>query len=99
MEITKRSYLSSDQRTSFLAIKKRDYLFDRCRRGKNTIQKVDALLGKIKTNSITDTNNLIYADAVVARELLGIKMPSQINKREPWWERGLEGQVEEMLLG
>ena len=60
------------------------------------VRKVDMLLGKMKTNNITDTNNLIYAGAVLVRELLGLKKPNRNARREPWWKRRLEGRVKEM---
>ena len=50
----------------------------------------------MKTNNITDTNNLIYAGAVLVRELLGLKKPNRNAKREPWWKRRPEGRVKEM---
>ena len=62
----------------------------------SAVRKVDTLLGKMKTNNITDTNYLIYAGAVLVRELLGLKKPNRNAKREPWWKRRLEGRVKEM---
>ena len=62
----------------------------------SAVRKVDMLLGKMKTNNITDTNNLIYAGAVLVRELLGLKKPNRNARREPWWKRRLEGRVKEM---
>ena len=62
----------------------------------SAVRKVDMLLGKMKTNNITDTNNLIYAGAVLVRELLGLKKPNRNARREPWWKRRLAGRVKEM---
>ena len=62
----------------------------------SVVQKVDTVLGKMKTDNITDTNNLIYAGAVLAQELLGLRKTYQSAKREPWWKRRLEGRVKEL---
>ena len=60
------------------------------------VQKVDVVLGKMKTNNITDTNNLIYAGTVLTQELLGIRETYQTAKREPWWKRRLDRRVKEL---
>ena len=62
----------------------------------SAVRKVYMLLGKMKTNNITDTNNLIYAGAVLVRELLGLRKPNRNARTEPWWKRRLEGRVKEM---
>jgi len=62
----------------------------------SVVQKVDTVLGKMKTHNITDANNLIYAGAVLAQELLGLRKTYQTAKREPWWKRRLEGRVKEL---
>ena len=61
----------------------------------SVVQKVDTVLGKMKTNNITDANNLIYAGAVLAQELLGLRKTYQTAKRLPWWNRRLEERVKE----
>ena len=43
----------------------------------SVVHKVDTLLGKMMTNNITDTNNLIYAGAVLAKKLLGLRKTDQ----------------------
>ena len=62
----------------------------------SVVQKVDTVHGKMKTDNITDTNNVIYAGAVLAQELLGLRKTYQNAKREPWWKRRLEGRVKEL---
>ena len=62
----------------------------------SVVQKVDTVLGKMKTDNMTDTNNLIYAGAVLAQELLGLRKTYQNAKREPRWKRRLEGQMKEL---
>ena len=62
----------------------------------SVVQKVDTVRGKMKKNNIIDANNLIYAGAVLAQELLGLMKTYQTAKRELWWKRRLEGKVKEL---
>ena len=51
----------------------------------------------MKANNLTVTNNLIYACAVLVRELLGLNKPTNQNtKIELWWKRRLAGRVKEL---
>ena len=54
------------------------------------------MLGKMKKTNITDRHNLIYAGAVLAQELLGLRKTYLNAKREPRWKRRLEGRVKEL---
>ena len=50
-------------------------------------------MGKVKLNTITETNDLIYCGAALVTEMLGINRNSKRNRQEPWWKRRLEAQV------
>ena len=45
------------------------------------------MLEKINTDNITETNDLIYAAAVVVSENLGVKLGGNKNGKESWWKR------------
>ena len=60
------------------------------------VQKVNEVLGKIKSNDITMANDLIYAAAVVVTERLGVKMSKRDAAKEPWWKRRLEDQIKQL---
>ena len=61
-----------------------------------SVQKVDAVLQKIETTDITSTNDLIYADAVIVNEIVGVKSSGKTTDKEPWWKRRLQKQVSEL---
>ena len=45
--------------------------------------KVDKVLGKFKTHSITKTNELLYAGAVVVTSRLEVKVDKVAGRKEP----------------
>ena len=51
--------------------------------------KVDKVLSKFKTHSITKTNELFYAGAFVATSRLGVKIDKAAGRKEPMWKRRL----------
>ena len=60
------------------------------------VKNVDNVIGKIKVNNITETNDLIYCGAAMVTEMLGVKSKNKEKRKEPWWKRRLEGQVKEL---
>ena len=57
------------------------------------MHKVDSVIEKITSENITDTNDIIYAGAAVATEMIGVKAGKKSNNKEPWWRRRLEQRV------
>ena len=51
--------------------------------------KVDKVLCKFKTHSITKTNELFYAGAVVLTNRFGVKIDKVAERKEPMWKRRL----------
>ena len=51
--------------------------------------KVDKVLCKFKTHSITKTNELFYAGAVVLTTRFGVKIDKVAERKEPMWKRRL----------
>ena len=51
--------------------------------------KVDKVLSKFKTHSITKTNELFYAGAFVVTNRLGVKIDKGAGRKEPMWKRRL----------
>ena len=47
--------------------------------------KVDKVLSKFKTHSITKTNELFYAGAFVVTNRLGVKTHTITGRKEPMW--------------
>ena len=57
--------------------------------------KVDKVLNKFKTHSITKTNELFYAGAVVVTNRLGVKIDKVAGRKEPMWKRRLQNKIKE----
>ena len=58
--------------------------------------KVDKVLCKFKTDSITKTNELFYAGAVVFTDRLGVKINKAAETNEPMWRRRLQNKIKEL---
>ena len=57
--------------------------------------KVDKVLSKFKTHSITKTNELFYAGAFVVTNRLGVKIDKVAGRKEPMWKR-LQNKIKEL---
>ena len=51
---------------------------------------------KFKTHSITKTNELFYAGAVVVTNRLGVKINKAAERKEPMWRRRLQNKIKEL---
>ena len=58
--------------------------------------KVDKVLSKFKTHSITKTNELFYAGAVVVTNRLGVKIDKVAGRKKPMWKRRLQNKIKEL---
>ena len=58
--------------------------------------KVDKVLSKFKTHSITNSNELFYAGAFVVTNRLGMKIDKVAGRKEPMWKRRLQNKIEEL---
>ena len=58
--------------------------------------KVYKVLSKFKTHSITKTNELFYAGAVVVTNRLGVKIDKVPWRKEPMWKRRLQNKIKEL---
>ena len=58
--------------------------------------KVDKVLSKFKRHSITKTNELFYAGAVVVTNRLGVKIDKVAGRKEPMWKRRLQSKIKEL---
>ena len=58
--------------------------------------KVGKVLSKFKTHSITKTNELFYAGAVVVTNRLGVKIDKVAGRKEPMWKRRLQNKIKEL---
>ena len=58
--------------------------------------KVDKVLSKFKTHSITKTNELFCAGAVVVTNRLGMKINKVAGRKEPVWKRRLQNKIKEL---
>ena len=58
--------------------------------------KVDKVLSKFKSHSITKTSELFYAGAVVVTKRLGVKMDKVAGRKEPMWKRRLQNNIKEL---
>ena len=53
-------------------------------------------MSKFKTHSITKTNELFYARAVVVSNRLGVKIDKVAWRKEPIWKRRLQNKIKEL---
>ena len=58
--------------------------------------KVDKVLSNFKTRSVTKTNELFYAGAVVVTNRLGVKIDKVARRKESIWKRRLENKIKEL---
>ena len=57
--------------------------------------KVDKVLSRCKTHSITKTNELFSAAAFVVTNILGMKIDKVAERKEPMWKR-LQNKIKEL---
>ena len=53
-------------------------------------------MSKFKTHTITKTNELFYAGAVVVTNRLGVKIDKVAWRKEPMWKRRLQKKIKEL---
>ena len=64
--------------------------------------KIDKVLSKFKTHSITNTNKLFYAGTAVVTNRLGVKInkiagrKKLAGRKEPMWKRRLQNKIKEL---
>ena len=58
--------------------------------------KVDKVLSKFKTHSITKTNELFYVGAFLVTNRLGVKIDEVDGRKEPMWKRRLQNKLKEL---
>ena len=58
--------------------------------------KVDKVLSKFKTHSITKNNELFYAGAFVVTNRLGVEIDKVAGRKEPMWKRRLQNKIKEL---
>ena len=58
--------------------------------------KVNKVLSKFKTHSITKTNELFNAGAFVVTNRLGVKIDKVAGRKEPMWKRRLQNKIKEL---
>ena len=58
--------------------------------------KVDKVLSKFKTHSITKTNELFSGGAFVVTNRLGVKIDKVAGRKEPMWKRRLQNKIKEL---
>ena len=58
--------------------------------------KVDKVLSKFKTHSMTKTNELFYAGAAVVTNRLRVKIDKVARRKEPMWKRRLQIKIKEL---
>ena len=58
--------------------------------------KVDKVLSKFKTHSITNTDEWFYAGAVVVTNRLGVKTDTVAGRKKPMWKERLQNKIKEL---
>ena len=60
------------------------------------VKEVNEVLKKMRKDTITTTNDLMYAAAAIVSENLGMTREPTKARKEPWWKRRLTNQIEQM---
>ena len=55
--------------------------------------KVDKVLSKFKTHSITKTNELFYVGDFLVTNRLGVKIDKVAGRKEPMWKRRMQNKI------
>ena len=58
--------------------------------------KVDKVLSKFKTHSITKTNEFFYVGAFAVTNRFGVKINKVARRKEPMWKRRLQNKIKEL---
>ena len=58
--------------------------------------KVNSVIELVETKNITQTNNLIKAASVWVADRLGLKQYKGGRKKDPWWKRRIERDIEQL---
>ena len=58
--------------------------------------KIDKVLGKFKTRSITKANEMFYAGAVVVTNRLGVKIDKVAWRKKSMWKRRFQNKIKEL---
>ena len=66
-----------------------------CKKLKDITEKVNSIIRKIATNTIGETNRLIYAGARVIRAELSIRSERNKHQKEAGWKTRLEKKLGE----
>ena len=56
--------------------------------------KVDKVLSKVKTHSITKTTELFYAGAAITTNRLEVKIDKVAGRKEPMWNRRVQNKIQ-----
>ena len=57
------------------------------------INRINKVIDKIPTRTITETNNLINAASMYVAKELGLKQTTQKQSKMPWWQRRIEEDI------
>ena len=58
--------------------------------------KVDKVLSKVKTHSITKTTELFYAGAAITTNRLEVKIDKVAGRKEPMWNRRVQNKIQQL---
>ena len=58
--------------------------------------KVDKILSKFKTHSITKSNELFYAGVIFVTNRLGVKTDKVAGRKEPMWKARLQNKIKKL---
>ena len=63
---------------------------------KEKTKRVNEVIGKLESETITDTNNLILAGANAVADLIQTKVRKGKNEKVPWWKRRIQSQIDSL---
>ena len=55
--------------------------------------RINTVIDKIPTRTITETNNLINAASMVVAKVLGLRQTTQKRSKMPWWQSRIERDI------
>ena len=63
---------------------------------KEKTKRVNEVIGKLESETIGDTNNLLLAGVNVVADLIQTKEPRNKNEEGPWWKRRIQSQIDSL---
>jgi hypothetical protein len=86
-----------EERVSGVKVKSYKYKYADQRKLNEEVERMNKLVERVMTSSISMTNELIRAVGILVAENLGLKeQGGNTTRKEPWWKRRIEGNIRKL---